>query len=1166
MKVGAVWILAMLNDGEVNVLDGSSLFHKIMPRMGGYGNIALRLGLVLLVSLVSFDLRKPILAAASAKVSSLAPSPRLLVKMRDVPAGSQGSSGLDASSLSQLDISSTEPLFDAGSGDADLKRTLGLSRIYALTLSPTGDPQQALATLSADPAVEYAELDLVGYGAGVPDDAYFAHQWGLHNTGQSGGQPDADIDAPEAWEITTGVTSTVLAIIDTGADLDHPDLAAKIVPGYDFVNDDAQPWDDHGHGTHVAGVAAAATGNATGIAGVCPDCRIMPLKGLNDENWGYYSWWASAIEYAVDHGADVINMSMGGVDSSQVLYDAVLYAYGADVPIVAAMMNDGDSTSYYPAVYTQTIAVGATNRLDERWASSNFGDHIDVVAPGVAIWSTLWDDAYASWEGTSMAAPHVTGVLGLIESVRPDYTVEELRAVLAASADDQVGPPNEDKKGWDQYFGAGRLNAARAVQEVSFPTFTVCPGGGCDFDAIQDAVDAASDGTTIKIAAGTYSTLNDHGGLAQVVYVEKSVIIRGGYTSDFAAPPDPTANPTVVDPQGGGRGIYVMGDITPTIAGLQITGGDATGLNGDVGGGIYIVEAHATISDTRVFSNTARWGGGLYLEESDAVLVGNVFVTNAAEWGGGLYVAEQSPARLIGNTVAANEASYDGGGLYLRESDAVLFGDVFVDNTAGQSGGGLYLYQSDAGIEGATVTANEAAEGGGLYLWMSDATVDRITVMANHAGTGGGLLLAHSDAFLSNAIIADNWTDGAGGGLYVEDSAPRLLHATVARNTPAADGICVAGSSTVALTNTILVGHTMGITVGTASVAALEATLWGAEGWANGVDWGGAGTFLSVGDSWGDPAFVDPATGDYHIGPTSAAADAGVAAGIVVDIDDEQRPQGGGYDIGADEADPRPDLTVTQYVSSNPLQAGAQLTYTIYVANTGGVSLTLRITDTLPAHVTPGGARVWTPAALPPGGVWEEKVVVAVDLVYNGLLTNTVRVTSDEGAVGLNAGVAVVADEVITVSPSRAASIVVPGQAGSSVRIDIPAGAVTQTTQFAYTSAFTEADAPAGYVFAGHAFGLDAYRAGEPCSGLVFEVPVTFVIQYTDVGIEGLDENTLELRFWDGEGWSLDGITLVERDVLDNELFVRSDHLSEFALFAREMGGHDVYLPLVVKR
>ncbi|MEE8389878.1 MAG: S8 family serine peptidase, partial [Anaerolineae bacterium] len=645
--------------------------------------------------------------------------------------------------MARFNVQSVVPLFDADSGNIVLKQELGLVRIYALTLPSSSNLLDALAALSADPAIEYVEPDYIGYGAGIPNDDYFPFQWNLDNTGQSGGEPDADVDAPEAWDISLGVTSTVLAIIDTGVDLDHLDLAGKIVGGTSFVTYTVSPQDDHGHGTHVAGIAAAVTGNTIGAAGVCPNCRVMPLKALNSDNWGYYSWWISAIEYAVDNGAQLVNMSMGGVNYSQSLHDAVRYAYSANVPIVTAMMNNGDGTLYYPAAFTETIAVGATDRYDDRSSFSNYGDHIDLVAPGTAILSTLRDDTYAIWNGTSMAVPHVVGTLGLINSVRPGYTVEELRAILRTTVEDQVGPSNEDKQGWDRYFGYGRLNVAQAVRYVVPPVevvidgpteslisvgyaftttvgpitaaqpisyvwqvtgqapvvhtgglsdtavfawaapgvqtitvtvanfggavtgthvvtvtspppvtaLTVCPSGACDHDNIQAAVDAIDDGGVIRVAAGTYTGVNSYENLAQVVYIDKSVTIRGGYTTAFTEPPDPDANPTTVDAQGGGRGVYIIGNISPTIEGLRITGGDAAGLQGglgggNAGGGICVINARATISNSQIFSNTARWGGGLYLEGSDAV--------------------------LSGNTIIANTVDKDGGGLYLRASNAML--------------------------------------------------------------------------------------------------------------------------------------------------------------------------------------------------------------------------------------------------------------------------------------------------------------------------------------------------------------------------------------------------------------------------------------------------------------------------------------------------------------
>ena len=1190
--------------------------------------VGLSLTLVLLPPLSSPSAGFPAFNTYADELPATPATPyRIIVKMRSEPTESsilRDYASLDAS-MARLGVQTAIPLFDTNRGDSALKQDLGLSQVYVLTLPSSTDLQDALSAFSADPTIEYAEPDFIGYGAGMPDDERFGQQWSLHNTGQSSGEPDADVDAPEAWDISIGTTSTILAIIDTGIDLDHPDLAGKVVPGYDFVNDDDVPQDDHGHGTHVAGIAAAVTNNATGVAGVCPGCRIMPLKALNSENWGYYSWWANAIVHAVDNGADVINMSMGGTDYSQVLRDAVLYAYNANVPIVAAMMNDGDSTAHYPALFAETIATGSTDRYDDRSTFSNFGDHIDLVAPGSSIWSTMWDDTYASWSGTSMATPHVVGVLGLVHSVRPGYTVEELRAILRATADDQVGPPSEDKKGWDTYFGSGRLNAARALQYsvppadvtisgpatglvltdhsftasvspitaaqpityawqatgpspvihtgglsdtavFAWPTpgphaitltatnfggtvtdthiitastlppdaiLTVCHGGGCDYDSIQNAVDAASDGNVIKVAAGAYTSINNYDGLAQVIFINKNITIQGGYTTAFTDPPDPDANLTTVDAQSGGRVLYITGDVSPTIEGLRITGGDAVGLGGgqggtDAGGGVCIINANATLRDNQMFGNTAHWGGGLYLLESNAT--------------------------LSGNTIMSNTASHDGGGLYLLESDAALNGNIVISNTASHDGGGLYLWGSDATLSGNTVTANTAShDGGGLYLRESDGT-------------------------LSNNIIADNQANNAGSGLHIRNSSPRLLHTTIVRNTGGdGSGVYVTSNSAVALTNTILASHAAAITVTAGNTVTLEATLWGTDTadhsgqWANTTDWGGTGTIITgSGNYWGDPAFVDPddadrnGRGDYHIQPTSAAVDVGVDTVITTDIHSQPRPLGNGYDVGADEAPPHPDLTIAQQATPDPVQAGTQLTYTIYVTNTGNMLLTPTVTDILPDHVTPDSVLTWTPDPITPGGVWMERVVVTVEVGHTGSLTNVVQVTTDEGATGADTNTVIVAEEWIMVGPSQGGIIIAPSGGGVTITVEVPPGAVAETTQLAFTSVPTVTGSPLGFVFAGHAFRLEAYRKGVLHSDLTFEEPITVTIHYTGSDVAGLDENTLELRYWDGDEWSADGITVVERDTVNKRLVTRIEHLSEFALFAQEQQPQKVYLPLVL--
>ncbi len=386
-----------------------------------------------------------------------------------------GFASLDAI-LARFGVRRMHLVADPDSGDPVLKERLGLSRTYVLELAGH-DIREARAAVAADPHVEWAELDYAGMGADVvPNDPGFGDQWSLRNTGQQGGRVGADIHAPAAWEITTGNPSVVIALLDTGVDLTHPDLEGQTVAGYDFVQGDDDPQDDHGHGTHVAGIAAARTDNAVGVAGVCWQCRIMPLKVLDSSSRGYYSWWASALVYAADQGVKVANISAGGTATSSILYDAVTYAYSRGMVVVAAMMNSGDATVHYPAGYGETIAVGASGRKDERASFSSFGSHIDLTAPGVGIYSAIWPSRYSTWSGTSMAAPHVSGLVGLLLTVRPDLTPGQVASVLAARADDQVGTPGEDAPGWDPYHGAGRVNAERALRTlVGEMTPTVTP-------------------------------------------------------------------------------------------------------------------------------------------------------------------------------------------------------------------------------------------------------------------------------------------------------------------------------------------------------------------------------------------------------------------------------------------------------------------------------------------------------------------------------------------------------------------------------------------------------------------------------------------------------------------------------------------------------------------
>ena len=398
---------------------------------------------------------------------------RVIVKLKGggLAAAQSQVAALDA--IQQLQarhrLASAQPVFAGTFSEPDLAAEVGLERIFLLELPEGQEVQSAIAELTSDPSVEYAEPDYILTIA--TDDTYFKEQWALNNTGQEiyklgSGLVDADIDMPEGWTITKGKSEIIIAIVDTGADLSHPDLAAKIVPGYDYVNKDNIPQDDNGHGTHVAGIAAAITNNGRGVAGVCQECKIMPIKSFDYSGSGYVSVVVEGIRYGADHGAHVLNLSFTIKDPSAseniVLHDAIRYAYLKNIPVVAAMGNDGNSTLQYPAAYPETIAIGATNYLDLRPYYSSFGDHIDLVAPGSYILSTYWDTLneydYVYNTGTSMATPHVSGVIGLMRSITTRLSVEETRKILRDSADD-LGIV-----GWDRYYGAGRLNAYTTLQ------------------------------------------------------------------------------------------------------------------------------------------------------------------------------------------------------------------------------------------------------------------------------------------------------------------------------------------------------------------------------------------------------------------------------------------------------------------------------------------------------------------------------------------------------------------------------------------------------------------------------------------------------------------------------------------------------------------------------
>jgi len=295
----------------------------------------------------------------------------------------------------------------------------------------------------------YIEPNLKFQASFIPNDPYWPQQWGT-----------AKIEADWAWNTTKGDSSILVAVIDTGIDWDHPDLAGNYdASGYDWVNMDDDPMDDNGHGTHCTGIIAAMINNGMGIAGLA-QVRVMAEKSLDQFGEGYADDLANAIIHATNQGADIISMSWGGLYHSELVYEALKYAYDSGVLLIASAGNEAAYLKVYPAAYKEVVAVTATDQNDDSASFTNYGDWVEVAAPGVNIYSTVWDDSYTSKSGTSMSAAYVAGVAALIWSQFSNMTRDWVRAQLRYAADD-LGDP-----GFDDYYGYGRINARHAVEQA----------------------------------------------------------------------------------------------------------------------------------------------------------------------------------------------------------------------------------------------------------------------------------------------------------------------------------------------------------------------------------------------------------------------------------------------------------------------------------------------------------------------------------------------------------------------------------------------------------------------------------------------------------------------------------------------------------------------------
>jgi PKD repeat protein len=576
------------------------------------------------------------------------------------------------------------------------------------------------------------------------------------------------------------------------------------------------------------------------------------------------------------------------------------------------------------------------------------------------------------------------------------------------------------------YIVVSPLVGVRYVATSGSDTGNTCLNSASPCATIQHAVDVAVTGNEVRVATGTYTGVSPRarndvaviapqpkdylskrmtdqgavktiaapiyrhittGTVIQVVYINKSVTIRGGYTTSDWLFPDPIAHPTIVDAQGQGRVIYVTGSITPTVENLRLTGGNAAGLGGisgayDDGGGVYVISATLSMKNNQVYGNTADRGGGVHVMYSPAALINNaIFANTAGGGGGGVYVDYSDSALLSGNTITNNIANFsgggvfmdnsdaaltagtvysntasDGGGVYLTDSSATLSSTVLLTNTAQTSGGGVLIdARSDATLLRSVVYGNSSAvsgggvfcnfnqskllnnliqnnsasvEGGGVSFHNEcDATLDGDLVRSNSSASGGGVYLEISDAIITNTAIVDNQASSTASGLYVRGSSPDVWHATIARN-GGGDGSGVVVSEFTFGFNTFFSAAILTNTIVSNEAVGVKVTGFN-NAVLNGVVWFGntantSGAVAIFNAFTGDPVFTSDG---YHINAGSAAIDRAVATSVAIDIDGQARPQGSAKDIGVDEYATRLLGRVVNTLDAQPI-AGASVCLT----------------------------------------------------------------------------------------------------------------------------------------------------------------------------------------------------------------------------------------------
>jgi thermitase len=394
---------------------------------------------------------------------------------------------------------------------------------------PEKAKEKVLKALSNNPNIDYIELNNIRQVEATPNDLYYsARQWNL-----------ARIGAANAWDSTQGNVSMSVGVVDTGVFAEHEDLVGKINPGVSFVDYTTSTNDDHGHGTIVTGIIAAATNNSKGVAGLGWNTHVTPLKACNQNGECLDNDVAEAIIYATDNNIKVINLSLGGYGLNQTIQNAIDYAYARGVVVVAASGNVGNGVVFYPAAGQNVLGIGSTDGNDKKANFSNYGTGLDVVAPGLGIYSTNRYGTYSSHAGTSYSAPEVSALAALMLAIKPELTVKQIIDSIASTAEKidtvsgNIYDSNQNNSkgylcnGWNEYYGCGQINVLNAIQKASGITVT------SDTTRPTVSIISPTNGATVSSEIAINVSATDNVGVTHVTLIFDNESFS---VSDFSAP------------------------------------------------------------------------------------------------------------------------------------------------------------------------------------------------------------------------------------------------------------------------------------------------------------------------------------------------------------------------------------------------------------------------------------------------------------------------------------------------------------------------------------------------------------------------------------------------------------------------------------------------------